>query len=65
MKFKESREGLEYLMRCNDPWLRACAAYYIGDSATDEMSDLLREACNDFDSLVRETAEHAIKNLAG
>ena len=58
-------EALKYLLGSNDAWLRACAVYHIGESASEGREDVLHAARNDPDALVRQTAGHALGRIAG
>lgn len=49
-------ESLAFLITGRDPWLRACAIYRSGRLTSEKLTDLVKEAANDTDPIVSETA---------
>ncbi|MEL7367588.1 MAG: hypothetical protein AAFN74_01655 [Myxococcota bacterium] len=58
-------KALTYLLRRNDPWLKACAIHCVRPDDSAPLPDLVAAARNDADAIVRETAEAAMGGRRG
>ena len=58
-------DAVRSLLSSEDPWLRACAAYVIGELRLHEFKKDLERLAEDPDPLLRETARQALKKLRG
>jgi AAA family ATP:ADP antiporter len=56
-------EAVEVLTRSDDPWLRSCAAYTIGELHLRRFTSLLDQWARDQDPLLRAAAEEALQKL--
>jgi ATP/ADP translocase len=61
LKISGREEGLQYLIRGNDPWLKACALFTIDFSRSPELRQFAEAAREDSEALVRETADLVLK----
>jgi AAA family ATP:ADP antiporter len=59
IRFKSYDQTLEELLRSDDPWLRACALYVVGERKERSMLPLVESNLHTLNSLVRETASWA------
>ena len=57
--------AVKSLLGSEDPWLRACAAYVIGELRLHEFKKDLDRLAEDPDPLLRETARQALRKLRG
>ena len=57
VKIDERCEGLARVMEGRDPWLKACATFTLIEFPSGELLHLARQASQDHDPVVRETAE--------
>ena len=55
--------ALENLAKGSDPWLRACAIYMIPEEEDGDLAYLAKEALNDRDPVVQETAELVVERI--
>ncbi|NIM18849.1 MAG: hypothetical protein GTO42_02340 [Candidatus Latescibacteria bacterium] len=65
LEIKDLDHGLECLIRGDDPWLKSCALFALGESPRENLLDLAEEARKDPDPIVRETAGYAIARVRG
>jgi hypothetical protein len=63
IKIASKEEGLQYLIRGNDPWLRACALFNLDISRYPELKQLAESAKDDSEPLVRETASFVLQRF--
>jgi HEAT repeat protein len=56
-------EAVEVLTKSDDPWLRSCAAYAIGELHLRRFAPLLEQWSSDQDPLLRAAAEEALQKL--
>jgi AAA family ATP:ADP antiporter len=56
-------EAIEVLTTSDDPWLRSCAAYAIGELHLVRFADVLDRWTSDPDALLRAAAEDALRKL--
>jgi AAA family ATP:ADP antiporter len=57
VRFESQEQALAHLIKGRDNWLKACAIYASSKVSSPELKQLVREAVNDSDPVVRETAE--------
>ncbi|MFC1538615.1 Npt1/Npt2 family nucleotide transporter [Candidatus Latescibacterota bacterium] len=56
-------QALETLIKGKDTWLRACAIFVVPEENVEDLKYLVKEALNDRDPVVRETAELVINRI--
>ena len=59
----DREEAIEVMALSQDPWLRSCAAYAMGEMRLTRFAETLDEWCNDADPLLRATAVDAREKL--
>jgi ATP:ADP antiporter, AAA family len=63
-KIENQEQAVEALVASDDPWLRSCGAYAIGNLKMKSLESQLNRCLNDPDPLLRETARAAKQRLA-
>jgi len=63
IQIKSFENALEHLVRSDDPWLKACALLIISEEKNEKLKNLVREAANDSDPVVSETAHLVMERL--
>ncbi len=51
----------EFILNGNDNWLKVCALYFLTESRSDRCMDIIARLTNDYDPMVKETANRYIK----
>jgi hypothetical protein len=62
-KIENQEQAVEVLVTSDDPWLRSCGAYAIGNLGMNSLEGELNRCLNDPDPLLRETARVAKQRL--
>ena len=62
-KIENQEQAVETLVASDDPWLRSCGAYAIGNLGIKSLEGQLNRCLNDPDPLLRETARAAKQRL--
>jgi hypothetical protein len=62
-KVENQEQAVEALVASDDPWLRSCGAYAIGNLGMRSLEGALNRCLNDPDPLLRETARAAKQRL--
>ena len=63
IQIKSFENALEHLVRGDDPWLKACALLIIPEEKNEKLMYLVKEAVNDSDPVVCETADLVMARL--
>jgi hypothetical protein len=63
LKVESQEQAVEALVGSDDPWLRSCGAYAIGNLGLKSLEGQLNQCLNDPDPLLRETARAAKNRL--
>ncbi|MFC1650734.1 Npt1/Npt2 family nucleotide transporter [Candidatus Latescibacterota bacterium] len=63
IRIENLSQALETLIKGKDPWLKTCAIFVIPEENTGDLEYLVKEAVNDRDPVVRETAELVINRI--
>ena len=65
VELKDDTQCFEFILKSNDNWLKVCTLHYLTETGNSDYRNQVARMTNDYDPMIKETANRYIQSLTG